>query len=162
MNNRRSMQKLIEVLDILSQFNQMELKEMKDYLRNNLESESNKSSEQNISKSKRSQFLSLADKNKIDIIGELPFLLNSTKYFKSINDIKDFSEKFLLIPVPKGNKSKRELIGIIVVGIAELPPKETQRIKDALNEVMEKVTTGKTDNIFLEWEKAISSIKFQR
>ncbi|WP_143311893.1 hypothetical protein [Candidatus Methanoperedens nitratireducens] len=142
--------------------NQADLKEIKDYLRNNLDYELNKPYEQNISKSKKWEFLSLADKNKIDIIGGLPFLLNSTKYFKSINDIKDFSEKFLLIPIPRGNKTRRELIGIIVVGIAELPPKETQRIKDVLNEVMEKVTTGKTDNIFLEWEKAISSIKFQR
>lgn len=154
MNNSDTNRNLIKLLELLNEFNKKDLK--------NLLNEFKSDEISKINKQSKFGFLSLADKNKIDIIGGLPFLLNSKKYFKTHNDIKEFSEKFLRIPIPKGNKSKKELIGIIVVGIAELPPKETQRIKDVLNEVMEKVTTGETENIFLEWKKAISSIEFKR
>ena len=62
------------------------------------------------------------------------------------------------IKIPKGNKTRPELIGIIIVKISELQSFETQRINNALNAVMKNVKSIDGKNIFLEWEKAISSI----
>lgn len=110
-----------------------------------------------VSRHKRG-YLSLADKNKIDIIGGLPFLLNSPEYFPSSESIRRFAQDKLNITVSRGNKTRPELIGIVIVGVAELPTFETQRISNALNAVMRNVKDRPGRNIFLEWEKAINSI----
>ena len=87
-------------------------------------------------------------------------MLNSPKYFNSNEAIKHFSERYLKIRIPKGNKSRPELIGFITVGIVELPPFETNRIREVLNKVMKNVERGKTSDIFLEWERAFNSMNF--
>jgi hypothetical protein len=160
MRESNARNKLVEVLEVLSKLNSKDMRELKDYLANSYDFNVNQTTLRQ--QSKKRGFLSLADKNKIDIIGGLPFLINSSRYFKSNDSIREFSEKFLHIPVPRGNKSRAELIGIIVVGIAELPPYETERIRNALNEVLEKVKTGDTRDIFFEWEQALKNINFNR
>ena len=152
--------KLNELFEVLSKLNQKDIIELRNYLTHSYEFDMNQT---NVSqKSRRAGFLSLADKNKIDIIGGLPFLINSNRYFKSNENIRDFSEKYLHIPVPRGNKSRAELIGIIVVGIAELPPFETERIRNTLNEVLERVKSVESKDIFFECENALKSVKFNR
>lgn len=156
MNDKKNIENLLDIIDLLSKINKNDLKQLKDVLLKMI----NQSRPQNdfISKDSKRGYLSLADKNKIEIIGGLPFLLNDEKYFPSSESIKMFSENILNIKIPKGNKTRPELIGIIIVKIAELQSFETQRINNALNAVIKNVKSGSNKNIFLEWEKAIKSI----
>lgn len=156
MNDKINYRNLIDFIDTLNSVDRKSLKLFKDYIL----TFSNKGQDQ-IDLQKRNPrkgYLSLADKNKIDIIGGLPFLLNNKDYFPTASSIKKFSEDILNIKIPKGNKTIPELIGIIIVKISELQSFETQRINNALNAVMKNVKTGDSKNIFLEWEKAINSI----
>lgn len=156
MNENIINQKIVDLIDSLNKIDKKELQQFKQYLL----SFSNQNHGQTEFKKRdtRKGYLSLADKNKIEIIGGLPFLLNNTDYFPSSESIKMFSENNLNIKIPKGNKTRPELIGIIIVKIAELQSFETQRINNALNAVIKNVKSGSTKNIFLEWEKAINSI----
>jgi len=156
MNKKENNQKLIEFIDLLSKVDKKELTQLKEVI-SSLSNESQGGNDFQ-AKDNRRGYLSLADKNKIEIIGGLPFLLNDTKYFPSSESIKKFSEDILNIDIPKGNKTRPELIGIIIVKISELQSFETQRINNALNAVMKNVKKGGEKNIFLEWEKAIKSI----
>jgi hypothetical protein len=156
MTEKNSNQKIIDIIDLLSKIDKSDLKQFKEFVL----SFSIQNQEHTTFKRKdiMKGYLSLADKNKIEIIGGLPFLLNNTNYFPSTESIKKFSENNLNIKIPKGNKTRPELIGIIIVKIAELKNFETQRINNALNAVIKNVKSGSNKNIFLEWEKAISSI----
>lgn len=148
---------IMELINLLGRIDKKDLKRLGDIITSSshmMEMEYSNFS----GKDSRKGYLSLADKNKIEIIGGLPFLLNDVNYFPSSESIKHFSEDILNIKIPKGNKTRPELIGIIIVKIAELPNFETQRINNALNAVMRNVKKGSSKNIFLEWEKAINSI----
>lgn len=158
MNKKNNNENLITLIDLLSKMDKKDLKLLKELVLSN--SDKDKVT-RNVIIDKfdnKRGYLSLADKNKIEIIGGLPFLLNNTDYFATMESIKLFAENILHITIPKGNKSRPELIGIIIVKISELKNFETQRINNALNSVMKNVKTGAGKNIFLEWEKAISSI----
>lgn len=156
MNEKRNNQKIIDLIDLLSKVEKKELARLKGIILSL--SNDNQGGGDYKTKDNRKGYLSLADKNKIEIIGGLPFLLNDIKYFPSSESIKKFSENILNISIPKGNKTRPELIGIIIVKISELQSFETQRISNALNAVMKNVKSGGEKNIFLEWEKAIRSI----
>ncbi|OFY62838.1 MAG: hypothetical protein A3H98_09715 [Bacteroidetes bacterium RIFCSPLOWO2_02_FULL_36_8] len=158
MNEKKNNEKLITFIDLLSKIDKKDLKQLKELI---LSTSDKNQVTRNVIFDKfdsKKGFLSLADKNKIEIIGGLPFLLNNTNYFATTESIKLFAENILNIKIPKGNKTRPELIGIIIVKISELQSFETQRINNALNAVMKNVKSIDGKNIFLEWEKAISSI----
>jgi hypothetical protein len=158
MNEKNNNEKLISLIDLLSKIDKKDLKQLKELI---LSASDKNQVNRNVMLDKfdsKKGYLSLADKNKIEIIGGLPFLLNNTDYFPSTESIKLFAENILNIKIPKGNKTRPELIGIIIVQISELQSFETQRINNALNAVIKNVKKGNGKNIFLEWEKAISSI----
>jgi len=156
MTEKNNNKKIIDLIDLLSKIDKNELKQFREFVL----SFSSQNQKQTDFKTRATGkgYLSLADKNKIEIIGGLPFLLNNPNYFPSSESIKLFSENILNINIPKGNKTRPELIGIIIVKIAELQSFETQRINNALNAVIKNVKSGSGKNIFLEWEKAINSI----
>lgn len=161
MNDKITIKRVNDLIDSLSKIDKNDLRYLKVLLSNlgqfrDLDHFQDK--EEFLDKDIKKGYLSLADKNKIEIIGGLPFLLNNKNYFPSSESIKKFSEDILHIEIPKGNKTRPELIGIIIVNIAELESFETQRINNALNAVIKNVKKGNTKNIFLEWEKAIKSI----
>jgi hypothetical protein len=160
MNEKIINKNIIEFIDYLNKLEKSDLRQLKELILSYSNRSPNELQDRNEFRRKdiRKGYLSLADKNKIEIIGGLPFLLNNTDYFPSSESIRKFSEDILHIKIPRGNKTRPELIGIIIVNIAELKSFETQRINNALNAVIKNVKSGSTKNIFLEWEKAIKSI----
>lgn len=99
---------------------------------------------------------------KTQIIGGLPKVLLSEKYFPYNLDIDSFARIHLGIKIPHPNKKSRpELIGIVVTKVAEMKPKELSNFNKILNRVLKRVDRGKVDDFFLEWEKTIQNIKFE-
>lgn len=108
------------------------------------------------------QFTSGSERDKIDIIGGLPFLLLSKKYFKDRRSIAIFAEKYLNIPSKRllqRKRSTRELIGLIVTEVAEMEPKRLSEFRKTLARVLGKVEKGEVEDFFTEWDEAIKSLR---
>jgi hypothetical protein len=147
---------ILNLIEALSKINRKDLNRLRDFIKS---INPNEPDSKNLkAKNTRKGYLTLADNDKIEIIGGLPFLLNDINHFPTTESIKKFSEDLLNIPIPKGNKTRPELIGIIIVKIAELPNFKTHQINNTLNAVIKNVKSSSSKNIFLEWEKAIKSI----
>lgn len=102
-----------------------------------------------------------SERNKIEVIGGLPFLLLSSKYFPNIDSIKMFATNQLHIPIPRGNKSRHELIGIIISEIAKFDPEQMNKLKAVIAKVLGKVEKGEVKDFFREWDKAIGALEFR-
>ncbi len=99
---------------------------------------------------------------KNEIIGGLPKVFLSKKYFPKNLDIDAFARRHLSIHIPQPHKKSRpELIGIVITKVAELKPEELNSFNKVLKEVLARVDEGKVDDFFLEWEKAIHNLKFK-
>mgnify|MGYP000238683034 FL=1 len=94
------------------------------------------------------------------IIGGLPKLLLSKKYFPTNSDIDRFARKYLKMDIPSPEKkSREELIGRVISKIAGLKKEDLKSFNTALNAVLNKADSGRLGNFFLEWDKAIKNIK---
>ena len=102
-----------------------------------------------------------ANKYKLDVIGSLPFLLLNKKYFPTTESLLKFA-KTSGIHIPKGHKSRAEILGIIITNVAKLDEDSMSQFREALNQMLQKTETKEIDNFFLEWEKTIRSIKFEK
>lgn len=94
------------------------------------------------------------------LIGKLPTVLLSTEYFPNNESLVRFSENSLKILLPKGHRSKKEIIGIVVTEIAKLDSKKITEFMNILDRVMEHKPKGE-QNFFEEWEKVIKDIRFR-
>ena len=102
---------------------------------------------------------SSGEKLKNSIIGGLPKLLLSKKYFPTNLDIDKFAKKYLDMDIPNpAKKSREELIGRVISKIAGLKRNELESFNNVLNTVLNKADSGKLGNFFLEWDKAIRNI----
>jgi len=101
------------------------------------------------------------EKDKLDVIGSLPFLLLNKKYFPTTESLLKFAESNNL-NIPKGHKSRAELLGIIITNVAKLDKIKLEEFKRALDKMLKKAETKNIDNFFLEWEKTIREIEFNR
>jgi hypothetical protein len=93
------------------------------------------------------------------LIGELPMVLLSKKYFPDNKTLIEFAATSLGLPISYARKrSRREIIGIIITEIAKVKTERIQEFRRALEIVLKKKIMGKTE-FFDEWEKAIRSIR---
>jgi len=100
-------------------------------------------------------------KDKLEVIGSLPFLLLNKKYFPTTESLLKFAQSNN-ITMPRGHKSRAELLGIIITSVAKLDKVRLREFREALNKMLKKVETKNIDNFFLEWEKTIRDMEFNR
>ncbi len=104
----------------------------------------------------------IGEQAKNKIIGGLPKVFLSKKWFPQNLDIDDFAKRHLGINIPNPEKKSRpELIGIVITKVAKLDSRELYNFNRVLNTVLVKVDAGEVDDFFLEWEKAIRDLKFK-
>lgn len=111
------------------------------------------------------QFATGSDRDKIDIIGGLPFLLLNKNYFKDRESVTLFAERYLNIPSKKllGRKrSTRELLGIIVAEVYTMESKRLSEFRNALTHVLDRVEKGEVRDFFTEWDEAIKTLRARR
>jgi len=98
--------------------------------------------------------------DKMQLIGKLPMILLSTEYFPDNETLINFSEKSLGLIMPKGHRSRKEIIGIIVTEVAQLNPKRIEEFRRITDQVMGKKPKGQR-SFFEEWDKAIKEMQFR-
>lgn len=92
------------------------------------------------------------------LIGELPTVLLSQKFFPDNQSLGEFSKRSLNLNISASRKrSRREIIGIIITEVAKLEPRKLESFRRALNIVLKKKPKGRTD-FFDFWEKTIRSM----
>ena len=147
------------ISELLAFFSKYDKKELSNY-RNILE-EIKRSRDFEV-KPRRRYVRKQGEKAKNEIIGGLPRVFLSKKYFPQNLDIDAFAKKHIGIQISQPNKKSRpELIGIVLTKVAEMKPDELYNFNKVLNKVLARVDEGKVDNFFLEWEKAIHNLKFE-
>ena len=161
MKTKKDVKDIVEMLEVISRLDKRRINKLIYFIERNW---NNLNEDINVI-NKKNEFHKIdktIDSKKIDIIGGLPFLLLSKKYFNTTNDIKNFSIKYLNFKIPKGNKSRPEIIGIIVTHVVGLPKSDTEEFRSVLNEVIYRAQKGTISDVFLEWEKTIKSLKFRK
>jgi hypothetical protein len=111
--------------------------------------------------------MEIKQKNALDIkdniIGKLPRLLLSDQHFPTNADRAQFASKYLNIEISyPEKKSKKDIIGRIVVEIEGLNEKELLKLNDILNLTTDKMSKKKESSFFVQWEKAISELNIRR
>jgi hypothetical protein len=94
------------------------------------------------------------------LIGKLPMVLLSIEYFPDNDSLISFSDKSLGLPMPKGHRSRKEIIGIIITEVAKLKPEKIEQFRKVLDQVMEKKPKGQR-SFFEEWDKTIKEMRFK-
>jgi hypothetical protein len=92
------------------------------------------------------------------LIGELPTVLLSTKFFPDNERLIGFAKKSLKLPISVARKrSRREIIGIIITEVEKLDLKEITAFRNILDIVLKE--EPKTTNDFFDfWDKTIRSM----
>jgi len=102
------------------------------------------------------------DKDKFSLIGKLPTVLLSKKYFPDNKALIDFAKTSLELPISiRRKRSRREIIGIIITEVANLDPRKISDFRKVLDKVLSKRPSTR-ESFFKEWERAIKSISFRR
>lgn len=78
------------------------------------------------------------NERKIELIGILPSILVDKQKFPTNKDLIKFAEESLNFPFPKGNKSRSEIIGIIIDEISRKSDKDIELFLKALKEFLEE------------------------
>jgi hypothetical protein len=94
------------------------------------------------------------------LIGNLPTALLSTNYFPNNRSLVKFSEKSLEIKMPKGHRSRKEILGIIITEVAKLDTNKIVQFNEVLNQVIRHEPKSEK-SFFEEWEKAIKNMRFK-
>jgi hypothetical protein len=98
--------------------------------------------------------------SRTQLIGKLPMILLSTEYFPDNETLIGFSEKSLGLAMPKGHRSKKEIMGIIITEVVRLRPQKIEEFSRIIDQVMGKKPKGKK-SFFEEWDKAIKEMRFR-
>lgn len=100
------------------------------------------------------------EKDKVSLIGKLPSALLSMNYFPNNEALVKFSEESLGITMPKGHRSRKEIIGIIVIEVAKLNPQKITQFINVLDRVLKRKPEGEK-SFFEEWDKVIREMQFR-
>lgn len=149
-------EEIVELLDLLLAMRKIDLKTLRDALAHDLRLSKEKKSRRKTLPSLKAGF----DKDKVEVIGALPFLLLSKEYFPTNDSVARFAKENG-IRIPKGHKTRPELIGFIVIGIAELQPASLSRLNKALRQVLRKAQRHEIGNFLSEWDRAIRGLEFR-
>jgi len=150
-----SQDEMIQLIDCLLKIKKTDLKNLKAILLNTNEGTLNKNKKYYMYMKRKTE------KDKLDVIGSLPFLLLNKKYFPTTESLLKFAQSNN-ITIPRGHKSRAELLGIIITSVAKLDKVRLGEFREALDKMLRKVETKDIDNFFLEWEKTIRDMEFNR
>jgi len=101
--------------------------------------------------------------NKELLIGILPSMLMSEKYFPSNEDINIFSKKNLGIRIPQADKKSRpDLIGRIVAELAKMDEEEIQTFRRTLDLALEKTKWVNEDDFYEKWSNLIKNMRLKK
>jgi hypothetical protein len=154
---------LLKILDLATQLNKTDVKKFYDYLyeQRNKPYNSHLLDDQlyidHIYPQKNKGKL---NKDKKELIGNLPFILMESKYFSTNQDIVNLAVR-LNIPIPKNwaKRSKEEIIGRIIVNVSNLEKNKISQLNMILNQILKKVEDGTLkDDFFLEWDRTIKNM----
>ena len=82
-----------------------------------------------------------------ELIGILPTILVDKRKFPKNEDLIKFAEKSLNFKFPKGNKSRSEIIGIIIVEISKKDDNSIEVFLKALKEFLKEDSTTREEKI---------------
>lgn len=96
------------------------------------------------------------------LIGELPVVLLSKKFFPDNRSLIEFAQTSLNLPISLTRKrSRREIIGVIITEVAKLDLNKIRAFRETLSVVLQKQPKSRTD-FFDFWEKTIRSMPIGR
>lgn len=162
---------ILQLLDLMTRFNKSDLKKLRDILAHERDKSYSHFNELNHAYQTRlyqQQYfeprvkkLGKLNKDKKELIGNLPFILMESKYFNTNQDIVNFAEKLnIQIPQNWGKRSKEEIIGRIIVNVSNLEKSKISQLNMILNQMLVKVETGiMKDDFFWEWDQTIKNMK---
>jgi len=87
------------------------------------------------------------NEKKIELIGILPSILVDKQKFPTNKDLIKFAEKSLNFYFPKGNKSRSEIVGIIIDEISRKSDKDIELFLKALKEFLKNNNEKKQSNV---------------
>ncbi len=164
MSNKKNVYQLLEnLLDILSNMNNEDIKNLRELLRERktrneiIHSYIDRPSLSTYSNNLNNRI----DKNKKELIGTLPNILVSTEYFPSNKSLNQFAKELGFDIAGFEKKKKDEIIGRIIIKVSEFDPNKIDLINNILNSVLDKVKKGNINEFFLEWDKAIKGINIR-
>lgn len=97
------------------------------------------------------------------LIGALPNILLSKKYFPSNDKIIFFARNQLNINMPGAEKrSRSELIGRIIEAVALMNINRLALLRKVMDTIMGKVKTNEVKDFFSEWDNIIKNLNLNR
>lgn len=97
------------------------------------------------------------NKEIVELVGTLPFVLLDKKYFPDNKSLVTFAEKHLNIKATSApSRGRNEIIGTIIAKISEKNKKDISDFATALNKILGKQEKGDIKNFFTEWSRVIS------
>ncbi len=160
---------LIQIIDCISKLNSQDVNKLKNIikfqneLRNEIVHHNFNIKNQIIHSNPLTRINGKLDRTKVELIGGLPSILLSKKYFPRNEIIAEFAKKNLSIDIRHaGKRSRPEIIGLVITGIAQMESNNAIKIKEAINQILGKFERGEIKDFFSEWDKAIKNIEFRR
>jgi hypothetical protein len=125
----RSVKKFLEELSwVLSSYPNLDFRAIRDVLEKDVTHRASTKLESYASRNPNIHFL----------IGALPVIFSNEDLFPSNEDIVEFAEGALRLPIPRwGKRSRYELIGLIVCETAQLNDDRLERLVRALSKVID-------------------------
>ncbi|HDD44710.1 MAG TPA: hypothetical protein ENG63_07620 [Candidatus Desulfofervidus auxilii] len=92
-----------------------------------------------------------------ELIGILPTILVDKRKFPKNEDLIKFAEKSLNFKFPKGNKSRSEIIGIIIVEISKKDDNSIEVFLKALKEFLKEDSTTHEEKIRIKQKSFVDT-----
>lgn len=146
-NERKTLRLLEDILRVIEKYDATTIKNAHLEVSSILDKES----------STNSEYLANPNKSKTEVIGKMPFALLNKKYFPNANSLYDFANT-LEIKIPAGNKSRNEIIGIIITGVADMNDLQMGKLRIALDKTFGRTKNGEVSTFIKEWEDVIKNL----
>jgi len=145
---------IIKLVDLLLKIDKSSLEKLKILL---IEDSNNKKT--NVVKKHYRIKSSKINKDKKELIGNLPIILMNLDYFKTNQQLAKFAESLNLKITNWQKRSRDEIIGRIIIEVSKFDYDRIYKLNSILNKLLGKVESGKMNDFFLEWDSVIKQIK---